>query len=98
MKSKILSIALMLLLMFTVISCAPSNGGDEFGFLGGLWHGVIFPFSLVGKILSGVLYVLNNHWGDWNIGLYADKTSGGYWFGYIIGLVCYGIPMLKGHQ
>ena len=98
MKSKTLSIALMLLLMVTVISCAPSHGGDDYGFLGGLWHGIIFPFALTGKILGGILHLINSDWGDWNIGLFADQTTGGYWIGYIIGLVFYGIPMMKGHQ
>lgn len=98
MKKKTLLIVLMLLLMFTVVSCAPSVGGDEYGFFGGLWHGIVFPFALTGKILGGILSLIDRGWGDWNIGLYADSTTGGYWLGYIIGLVCYGIPAIHSHE
>lgn len=96
MKNKILSLSLILLLAVTVISCAPSQGGGEYGFLGGLWHGIIFPISLSVKILSIILHIINHSWGNWNIGLYADNTTFNYWVGYIIGLVIYGIPALNG--
>lgn len=100
MKKFILPLGLMLLLMICVVSCAPANASgaeSEYGLLGGLWHGIIFPFSLFGKIVSAILHFINSSWGNWNIGIYADNNTGlTYWVGYIIGLVAYGIPILRG--
>lgn len=67
---------LLLLLVTTIYSCAPEGRtSTEYGFLGGIWHGICFPFALIGKIFGA------------DIGIYAARNSGFfYWLGFIIGL------------
>ena len=65
--------------LFAIIclsSCAPKHySGGEYGFFGGLWHGFIIVFSIMGKIIG------------MNIGVYAENNTGfTYWLGFIIGL------------
>lgn len=67
-------LAIILILGFT--SCAPQgNSFFEYGFFFGVWHGIIFPFSLMGK-MAGL-----------HIGIFADNNSGVmYWLGVIFGI------------
>ncbi|MCK3683973.1 hypothetical protein [Maribellus sp. YY47] len=59
-------------------ACAPSpenvshfNQADNFNIVIGFWHGLIAPFSLIGKLLG------------LDIGLYdAGKSMFSYWVGY----------------
>lgn len=77
MKNKrIIIFALFTLILFTVSSCAPKGGTQtEYGFLSGIIHGIVFVFSLIGKLFG------------FNIGLYAEHNSGFfYWLGFIIGI------------
>ena len=54
------------------VNCITSN---SYGFLGGLWHGLIIPFSWVGSLFSD------------NIAIYAYDNSGGWYnFGFVLGL------------
>lgn len=48
--------------------------GHEYGFFGGLWHGIISPISFVGKIFTD------------NIDMYAINNNGGWYaFGFVLG-------------
>jgi len=55
-----------------VEDCIISN---PYGFLGGLWHGLILPFSWIGSLFSDniAIYACNNN-GDW------------YNFGFVLGV------------
>jgi len=77
-KPKILF--LMVLLMFTIISCAPQGTTEkEYGFLYGLWHGFILLFSVIGKLFNR------------DIGIHAVHNSGfTYWLGFLIGVLMFG--------
>ena len=57
-------------------SCAPQHGSSsEYGFFGGIWHGLILLPSILGKILG------------FDIGIYAENNTGfTYWLGFIIGI------------
>lgn len=77
MKNQKLIIALLFVIMLTILSsCAPSGyEPKESGFFSGLWHGIIFVFSLLGKLFGA------------DIGIYAEHNTGfTYWLGFIIGI------------
>ncbi|WP_316807311.1 hypothetical protein [Pedobacter agri] len=77
MKIKYCSLVIIALFaMICLSSCAPKySSGGEYGFFGGLWHGFIVVFSIIGKILG------------LKIGIYAENNTGfTYWIGFIIGL------------
>lgn len=47
---------------------------EPYGFLGGLWHGIIAPFSFIGSLFSDT------------IALYAVNNTGGWYdFGFVLG-------------
>lgn len=75
-KQKIIKTVLLLFIFFSLTSCAPEGGSShEYGFFGGIWHGFILIFSLIGKLFGG------------DIGIYADHNTGfTYWLGFIIGI------------
>lgn len=68
----ILGLAVLLLLS----SCANATnidsciGSDTYGFWGGLWHGIIAPFSFIGSLFSDdiVIYAVNNNGGWYDFG------------------------------
>jgi hypothetical protein len=73
---KTLSFLLCCCLLLTLTACAPENyTTKEYGFFNGIWHGICFPFALIGKLFGS------------DIGLYAEHNSGFlYWLGLIFGL------------
>ncbi len=49
--------------------------GHEYGFFGGLWHGIIAPFSWIGSLFSD------------DIAVWAVNNNGGwYTFGFVLGV------------
>lgn len=79
---KNISVLLVFLIILLVImtGCMPSNGSatidDPAGFLAGIWHGWIAPFSLVFGIFNK------------NIRLYETINTGwGYDFGFYIAII-----------
>jgi hypothetical protein len=71
-----LTMVAVAILLISLVSCAPAGyTSKEAGFFTGIWHGLIFFFSIVGKIFGA------------KIGLYAEHNSGfGYWLGFLIGI------------
>lgn len=70
--------ALIMTLLFT--GCADVTPIQEcviespYGFWGGLWHGIIAPFSFIGSIFSD------------DIAMYAVNNNGGWYdFGFVLG-------------
>lgn len=48
--------------------------GEPYGFLGGLWHGIIAPVSFVGSLFND------------SIAMYAVNNNGGWYdFGFVVG-------------
>jgi len=79
------SAALMAILLLCAVflsSCAdvqhnlkPCLEGHVYGFWGGLWHGIIAPFSWIGSLFSD------------DIAVWAVNNNGGwYTFGFILGI------------
>ncbi len=71
-------------MLLLLSSCAAKPKGEMeavfkggAGFWSGLWHGIILPFSLLGKVFN------------LNIGIHETYYSGpAYWFGFLFGLIC----------
>jgi len=80
-KFRYLSIFLYVVLMVVLFtSCADVTNiqscvtVEPYGFLGGLWHGLIAPFSFIGSLFSD------------NIAIYAVNNTGGWYdFGFVLG-------------
>ncbi len=79
MKNKIV---LIVIVCFLFASCADVEPnvvdcleGHKYGFWGGLWHGIIAPFSFIGSLFSN------------DIAVFAPNNNGGwYTFGFLIGV------------
>lgn len=76
------SLLFLFLLMLTLTSCADVGVNDttcllghQYGFWGGLWHGLITPFSFIGSLF----------WDD--VTVYAVNNNGGWYnFGFLLGV------------
>lgn len=80
MKNRILSLVSIVLVLIVFSGCAESVAIDEcvttdpYGFLGGLWHGIIAPFSFILSIFMS------------DVAMYAVNNTGGWYdFGFVIG-------------
>lgn len=83
MKTKIFNrrnILLVVVILLIITACADVNPieacriGEPYGFLGGLWHGFIAPFSFFGSLLFE------------DIAMYAVNNNGGWYdFGFVLG-------------
>lgn len=79
----------IILVMILFSSCADKEvvncvNGHTYGFFGGLWHGMIAPFDLVGSLI----------WDD--ITMYAENNTGaGYAFGFLIGSGGWGLISIR---
>ena len=75
-KANYFKIFVFLSVVFLINSCAPeARTTDESGFFSGIWHGICFPFAIIGKIFEA------------DIGIYAQNNSGFlYWIGFLFGL------------
>ena len=77
---------LFLMAAFLLGSCADKEvveqcvKGHTYGFWGGLWHGIISPFDLIGMLI----------WDD--VTLYAQNNNGAWYaFGFLIGSGGWGV-------
>ena len=78
---RIAMFVLLLALTMNLVSCADTETIKErvsentYGFWGGLWHGIVAPFSFFGSLI----------WDD--ISMYAVNNNGGWYdFGFILGV------------
>ncbi|MCA0933325.1 hypothetical protein LCM02_12755 [Lutimonas saemankumensis] len=87
LNSRFKLIPILAVLVFFLTSCAESLPvkecieADSYGFFGGLWHGIIAPFSFVASLFmdSVALYAVNNNggWYDFGFVLGAGILFGG---------------------
>lgn len=78
----ILKLSFFLFCLILLTSCAdtqpniqPHLEGHTYGFLGGLWHGIIAPFSFIGSLFSD------------DIAIWAVNNNGGWYnFGFVLGI------------
>lgn len=81
MKTKSLPLTLLLFSIILLSSCAETQHiegcitGHTFGFWGGIWHGIIAPFSFV-------ISLFNNHVAVWAV------NNNGHWYtlGFMLGI------------
>ncbi len=85
-----LLVAVCLTMVMLLSSCAKTEPvdaclfGHTYGFFGGLWHGIIAPFGLVGMII----------WDD--VAMYAPNNTGlWYAFGFLLGSGGWGLLASK---
>nr|WP_315156726.1 hypothetical protein [uncultured Flavobacterium sp.] len=66
MKNKKWAIGILIIfILFNATSCAPKDYTyNEYGFFSGIIHGLVFFFSLIGKLFG------------LNVGLYAENNTG----------------------
>ncbi|MDT0688756.1 hypothetical protein RM549_03115 [Salegentibacter sp. F188] len=78
-----MKIGLFLFLILSLTSCAPAGPTEsEYGFFGGLWHGFIITFSLIGYLI-------------FEIGIFAETNTGfTYYLGCGIGMLIMSIISL----
>lgn len=71
-----IQIFLLLMIVMTISSCAPEGRtATEYGFFGGIIHGICLPFAIIGKIFGA------------DIGIYAEHNTGFfYWIGFLLGI------------
>jgi hypothetical protein len=80
-KTSLIPMVLIAGSMFLLSACAdvqadlqPCLEGHEYGFWGGLWHGLIAPFAFIGSLFSD------------EIAVWAVHNNGGwYTFGFVLG-------------
>lgn len=76
LKTLTLAFASTMLVVVLFTGCADVGNVKEclndttYGFLGGLWHGIIAPFSFIGSLFSNdiAMYAVNNNGGWYNFG------------------------------
>lgn len=82
LHSSVVIAATLLLCAVCLSSCADVQPqvkicleGHVYGFWGGLWHGIIAPFSFIGSLFSD------------DIAMYAVNNNGGWYdFGFVLGV------------
>ena len=82
LRTKLSYTLYILLVAFLFTGCADVSPhvetcitSDPYGFWGGLWHGMILPFSWIGSLFSD------------DIAIYAYNNNGGWYdFGFVLGL------------
>lgn len=74
------TLLILLALVFIFTACAEvtpidsCKTGTTYGFLGGLWHGIIAPFSFIISLF------------DKDVAMYAVNNNGGWYnFGFVVG-------------
>ena len=80
-KNMIIQVVFVLLILFLFSACAEvqhidaCRTGHTYGFIGGLWHGIIAPFSFVCSLFMD------------NVAVWAVNNNGGwYTFGFLLGV------------
>lgn len=78
MNKKMLMLLGLSVILFLITGCADVNIvtpcliGHTYGFWGGLWHGLVLPFSFFGQLFSDeiAMYAINNNGGWYNFGFW----------------------------
>jgi len=91
LRSNTMLLTLVVVTIILLSSCANKEvvdaclKGHTYGFLGGLWHGIIAPFDLIGMLFSD------------DVTVYAQNNNGAWYaFGFLLGSGGWGILGSKG--
>jgi hypothetical protein len=84
----------MVLVLLLLAACArhytSSAVESSYGFFSGIWHGVIFPLSLLANLVSWFLSLFDIHVMESIQIIGRPNTGFFYYFGFVIGLSCNG--------
>ncbi len=79
-KRQNIIIGYFVIMMILLTSCADvlsidtCRAGTQYGFLGGVWHGIVAPFSFIASVFFD------------SIAMYAVNNNGGWYdFGFVLG-------------
>ena len=86
----VLAITSTLLLVGCATHYAPESSADPYGFFFGIWHGILFPLSLLANVLSWLLSLLGISFLD-EVAIVGRPNTGVffYYVGFAIGLSAY---------
>jgi len=80
---KSISSLLLLVVLCGLTGCAhhysPEVFQDPYGFFSGIWHGILFPFSLIGCMFIDSVFIIGQ-----------PNTGWPYYLGFVLGLYAYG--------
>jgi hypothetical protein len=65
---------------------SPEALADPYGFMSGLWHGIIFPFSLIANLLSWLLSLTGFSFLQEVQIIGRPNTGLWYYIGFVLGL------------
>lgn len=85
----------LFVICLTLLGCANSpdiavtGGAHVYGFWGGLWHGIIIPFSVLGQwLFEGIaVYAVSNNGGWYDFGFLLGAAP--FWVNGFIRLICF---------
>jgi hypothetical protein len=89
MKKNFTNKKFYLFFVFTLClsSCAQQytaqSFGDPYGFFSGIWHGMIFPFSLIGSFIFDDIFIIGK-----------PNTGFTYFLGFVLGFLGIGVPRI----
>lgn len=64
-----------------------SEASDPYGFLSGIWHGVVFPLSLMANVLSWLCSLVGVSFLDSIEIIGRPNTGFFYYFGFVLGFM-----------
>ncbi|MBY0451723.1 MAG: hypothetical protein K2P92_01725 [Bdellovibrionaceae bacterium] len=93
MRNRNLFYAILALMILTLAGCAyhgrieHATLAEPYGFFWGLWHGIIFPFSLATKIVSWIAAHFDFSFLK-DVEVIGEPNSGGpYYSGFALGII-----------
>ena len=86
-KRMIFTLLFAVVIISLLTGCAKSESveacltGHQYGFFGGLWHGFIAPFGLIGMLFDNnvAMYAQNNNGGFYALGFLLGSGGWGFW-------------------
>jgi hypothetical protein len=86
------SLLVISLAAVVLVGCAnhytPATFTDHYGFFSGVWHGIIFLFSLIGVFISWILSLAGINFLDSVQIIGRPNTGLWYYVGFGFGLLC----------
>jgi hypothetical protein len=65
---------------------SPEHAGNPYGFFFGIWHGMIFPFSVIGKLISWIASFFGSSLLD-SVTIFGQPNTGfWYYVGFALGI------------
>jgi hypothetical protein len=89
MRHRSYQTAFAIVVALSLVGCAsqyaPERMSDPYGFFSGILHGALFPFALMGKLLSWFLSLFGVSFLDSVTIIGRPNTGFFYYFGFVLG-------------